>query len=537
LQFLDNIRRHKSDATTAIFALIAAFFVLFLLSLGYFTFQAREEAKRRAHERAFAASQVVELNARSYVDLATQALKRIDSALGRRITSRVTRAELRDLDDAIDGLPIYVQAYVVNADGETLFTTDQLAKDADQSGSEFFTAATAATDRQLHVSALTTNPVNGQQIFTISQRLEREDKLAGAAAISFEVRQLVNIANSLEFDDNSVVSLIRSDGKLIARHPPVAGAMDQSGSPLFRQKDRQAGTYRANSITDGVSRIVGYRLVPGTDIYAVAAIATDTAMASFWRNTAITFAFALPAGAGLAVASFWIVGLMTRERRRQAELQRALEINRLLFRDTHHRVKNNLQSVQSLVRMQAIPAAAKMDLQRRIAAMTAVHEHIYRADTYVDVGAADFIPAIVDPLIKSFDAKVTAEYDIDPVTIDREHTTGLALLLNEVVTNALKYAFDGKADARVSISLLSVADDRVRLRIRDNGSGFDVDETGKGMGSKLISGMMQQLGGQFEYRRDNGTVFSAEFPARAMAAAARPAARDSATAAATAAAE
>jgi hypothetical protein len=396
LQILKKIRRPKSDATTATFALIATFFVLFLLSLGYFTYQAREDAKRRGQERAFAASQVVELNARSYVDLATQALKRIDSALGRRIAARVTRSELRDLDQAIDGLPTYVQAYVVNAEGETLFSTDELTKDADLSDREFFSAAVANKD--LYVSALTANPVNGEPIFTISQRLEREDKFAGAAAISFEVRQLVNIANSLEFDDSSVISLIRSDGQLIARYPPISRTTDQSNSPLFRQKDRQAGTYQAVSIADGVSRIVGYRLVPGTNIYAVAAISTDTAMASFRRNTAITFAFALPAGVGLAVASFWIVGLMTRERRRQAELERTLEVNRLLFRDTHHRVKNNLQSVQSLVRMQAIPAAAKMDLQRRIAAMTAVHEHIYRADTYVEVSAADFVPAIVDPL-------------------------------------------------------------------------------------------------------------------------------------------
>ncbi len=509
------------------FALIAAFFVLFLLSLGYFTYQAREDAKRRGQERAFAASQVVELNARSYVDFATQALKRIDSALGKRIATRVTRAELRDLDEAIDGLPTYVQAYVVNASGETLFSTDQLAKDADQTGSEFFAAAVAAKDKTLHVSALTINPVNGEQIFTISQRLEREGKLAGAAAISFEVRQLVNIANSLEFDDKSVVSLIRADGQLIARHPPIPGPADQSSSKLFRQADRRAGVFQAESIVDGVWRIVGYRLVPGTNVYAVAAVSTETAMASFWRNTAITFAFALPAGVGLAVASFWIVGLMNRERKRQAELERTLEVNRLLFRDTHHRVKNNLQSVQSLVRMQAIPAAAKMDLQRRIAAMTAVHEHIYRADTYVDVSATEFIPAIVDPLLKSFDAQVTVEYDIDPVTIDREHTTGLALLLNEVVTNSLKYAFEGRADPRLTISLLTVTEDRVRLRIRDNGIGFDSGETNKGMGARLIAGMMQQLGGQFEYRRDNGTVFSAEFPAKTMAVSAKRKAQES----------
>jgi two-component sensor histidine kinase len=514
LRILNTIRRHKSDATTATFALIAAFFVLFLISLGYFTYQARDDAKRRGQERAFAASQVVELNARSYVDIATQALKRIDSALGRRIAGRVTRSELRDLDQAIDGLPTYVQAFVVNADGETLFSTDEMTKEADFTGREFFVSAVA--DNKLHISALTTNPATGEPIFTISQRIEREGKFAGASALSFEVRQLINVANSLEFDDQSVVSLIRSDGQLIARHPPADGAADQSNSALFRQKDTQAGTYQAKSVNDGISRIVGYRLVPGTNMYAVAAISTETAMAPFWRNAAVTYAFALPAGVGLAVASFWIVGLMTRERRRQAELERTLEVNRLLFRDTHHRVKNNLQSVQSLVRMQAIPAAAKMDLQRRIAAMTAVHEHIYRADTYVDVGASEFVPAIIDPLLKSFDAKVAVEYDIDPVTIDREHSTALALLLNEVVTNALKYAFEGRTDGRLSISLLSLNDERVRLRIRDNGPGFDIDEAGKGMGTKLIAGMIQQMDGHFEYRRDNGTIFSAEFPGKTV---------------------
>lgn len=498
-------------------ALIATFFLLFVVSLVFFTYRSHEETERRARDRAFAASQVVELNAKSVVDLASQTLKRIDAVLGRNLSRRVTRSEGRDLGEALGDLPIQVKAYVVNAEGETLYSTDPQVKPIDIRDREYFRAP--AEGAPLHVSGMMVSRLNGEAIFTVSSRIERDKEFAGVAILSFDVAQFRQIAASLELDDDSTVSIVRKDGTIVARYPAPAAPMNISDSPLFTQHlaRSDSGTYRATSVADGIERFVGYRRVPNTDLIAIASISTRSAMAAFWRNTLLTFAFALPAAIGLAIASLWIGRLLRRESQRQAQLTRALELNRLLFRDTHHRVKNNLQSVQSLVRMQSIPPEAKLDLQRRIAAMTAVHEHMYRADQYTDVNAAEFIPAIVNPLLQSFDSDVELTFDIDPVTVDRDHTTALALLVNEVVTNSLKYAFAGKTDGHITISLIAVGDNRAKLRIRDNGHGFDPSSTAKGMGSRLIAGMMQQLGGEYEYRNDNGTVFTAELTMKSAA--------------------
>ena len=504
-------------------ALIAAFFLLFVLALGYFTYRSYQETVDTARARALAASQVVELNVRFILDLSTQTLRRIDNALGRNLSRKATRSEVRDLDEALQGLPVQVKVYVVNSEGGTIFSSDPQVKDIDITDREYFRKP--ADGKYLHVSSMMRSRLNGDSIFTVSSRIERGGEFAGVAILSFNAVQFEKIAASLGFDKESTVMLARDDAQIVARFPLPEGSTSIADSALFKRHlpRSEIGTYRAESVADGVDRFVGYRRIADTELVAVASVSAREAMTGFWRDTLLMYAFALPAAIGLAIASLWIGRLLRRESQRQAELTRALELNRILFRDTHHRVKNNLQSVQSLVRMQSIPPEAKLDLQRRIAAMTAVHEHMYRADQYIDVTAAEFIPAIVNPLLQSFDSDVEIDFDIDPVTVDRDHTTALALLVNEVITNSLKYAFADKPGGRISISLLAVGDNRVKLRIRDNGRGFDPQSTAKGMGSRLIAGMMQQLGGEYEYRNDNGTVFTAELTMKSATESSRPA--------------
>jgi two-component sensor histidine kinase len=230
---------------------------------------------------------------------------------------------------------------------------------------------------------------------------------------------------------------------------------------------------------------------------------------------------ALPAVLALAGAAVWIARLLSRDASREMELRRALELNTLLFRDTHHRVKNNLQSVQSLVRMQNIPDEAKLDLQGRIAAMTAVHEHIYRLDRYTEVAAEQLIPDIVAPVVKAFGDRAKVRYDIDPMVVDRDHATPLALLVNEVVTNALKYGYPDDRAGNIAISLHR-EDKMSRLTISDDGVGFDPANVLTGMGTRLIRGMVTQLHGSYSYSNAAGTTFSAEIelgigPAQAAA--------------------
>jgi two-component sensor histidine kinase len=245
----------------------------------------------------------------------------------------------------------------------------------------------------------------------------------------------------------------------------------------------------------------------------VAAVGVEDVFAPFWRNATTTMLLGIPSAAGLAVVSIWIALLLNRDAQRRDELGRSLETNKLLFRELHHRVKNNLQSIQSLVTLQNIPPAAKIDLRNRIAAMAAVHEHLYRSDQYDAVEAAQYIPAVVDPLVHTYDGENVVEYRIESLTIDHDHATPLGLIVNEVVANALKYAFPNGRKGTIRVTLQRQDGGQVRLTVEDDGVGFDPEAVTSGMGGRLIAGITSQLLGKSHYERgDSGTRFVLEFP-------------------------
>jgi two-component system, sensor histidine kinase PdtaS len=493
----------------SIFALIIALFVLCGVVLAYSAYSGWNEATIRANDRATAASQVVSTNARWIVELSHQALRRIDDALGPNLTADSSGA-VRDMREAVDSLPGIVKAYVVLADGTTLYSTDPDLKPIDVRDRKYFSELAAG--RSWYISSLLMSRLDGEQIFVLSRRLERSGTFAGAAIVSFNVNMLSEIWASLGLDPLSTVSMIRDDGQLVARYPLAPGPLDMKNYVLFTEHLTKAdsGTYAAVSPLDGVERLVGFRRVPGTNLIAVASVSSASAYAAFWRTTGSMLLIAALAATALAAAAIWIGRLLRRDARRQALLLQTLETNRLLFRDIHHRVKNNLQSVQSLIRMQPIPEDVKRDLQSRIAAMTAVHEHIYRLDRYAEVSAQSLLPAIVDSQVQAFGSPVRQEFDIDPIEIDRDHATPLALLLNELVTNALKYAFPGGRSGTISVSLKSLSPERSRFTVHDDGIGFDPEAAKLGMGGRLIKAMIGQLHGSYSYSAGPGTVFTAE---------------------------
>jgi two-component sensor histidine kinase len=173
-------------------------------------------------------------------------------------------------------------------------------------------------------------------------------------------------------------------------------------------------------------------------------------------------------------------------------------------------VKNNFQSVQSLIRTQQLPKEIQQSLLDRISAMIAVHEQIYRRDQFSHVSAGDLIPAVVDTLLVACGDRVSVNYAIEDIAISADHATPLALLTYEVVTNALKYAFPEERNGAITVSLKKLSEKRACLEIADDGVGFDAREVATGMGTRLIRGVVSQLRGEHIYERRDGTVFMAE---------------------------
>jgi two-component sensor histidine kinase len=492
--------------------LIVVFFLLFVGVTGYLLLQGYNNARDRAEERAVSAARQVATNAGWIYETAQQALRRIDDAVADDL-STITGEDIADIGASVASLPGQVKIYVVDADGETRFSTDPNVKPINITDREYFQAALQG--EETHVSGLLVSRLDGQQIFTISRRLERNGEFVGVAVISIDVALLGDFWTSLALGPLSAISLAREDGELVARFPPAPGPMNSADSVFFTDYLPRAatGTYETTSRADGVARIVGYDRVPGTKLIAVAAVGVEDVFAPFWRNATTTMLLGIPSAAGLAVVSIWIALLLNRDAQRRDELGRSLETNKLLFRELHHRVKNNLQSIQSLVTLQNIPPAAKIDLRNRIAAMAAVHEHLYRSDQYDAVEAAQYIPAVVDPLVHTYDGENVVEYRIESLTIDHDHATPLGLIVNEVVANALKYAFPNGRKGTIRVTLQRQDGGQVRLTVEDDGVGFDPEAVTSGMGGRLIAGITSQLLGKSHYERgDSGTRFVLEFP-------------------------
>jgi two-component sensor histidine kinase len=482
------------------------FLAVFAAILGYFLAIGINQTSERLVERSGAASQVVSINAGWITEVAHQALLRVDAALGPAVEDSSD-----ELVPALEGMPALSEVYVIGPDARIFYSTVPSDKTVSVADREYFTSAQSGT--QFYVSPLLVSRLTGERVFVFSKRIERAGAFAGVIVVSFPEGVLADLWHNLAFEDGSTIGLVRDDGQLMARYPPTDAPVDLSGVPLFTQYLPQSdvGSYSAASAIDGTERTVSYRRVPGTEIIAIASVASAQTWASFNHAVVAVLIIASPIVLGLVLGCAWIVMLLYRDAGQAKALETSLETNTMLFREIHHRVKNNLQSVQSLVRMQDMPRAAKLDLQSRFAAMAAMHEHIYQHDRYEDIDAHDFIPAVVQGVTAAYGCDAAVHYQVDHIAVDRDHATPLALLLSELVTNACKYAFTEADTGSVTISLVPVENGRARLTVHDNGPGIELDKIAdRSMGMRLIKGVVAQMGGTYRFRNDGGAVFEAD---------------------------
>ena len=494
-------------ATTVAVTFLLLCFAAFAVVFAYFVFQAIGQTRTRLEERSTAAAQVVATNAGWVAQVANQTLRRVDAVLGPTMTT-----DRETLQTAVEGLPDDIDVYIIDAGATTLFSTVPGAESVSVADREYFTALRDGSP--FYMSGLLVSRLTEENIFVFSKRIWRNGRFAGAIMISFGDALVQSFWSYLDLDAGSTVSLVRRDGLLMARYPSVSVPLDLSAHPLIAQylPQAEAGTYFSEaSPVDGIARVVSYQAVPGTEILALASIATNQTWDGLRSAIVAVMIIAAPILLGLLAGGIWIVRLLRRDAVRRAELEAANETNILLFREIHHRVKNNLQSVQSLVRMQDMPANAKIDLQSRLSAMAAMHEHIYQHDRYEDIDAHDLVKVVVDEVVHAYGVDVDIEYELDHVAVDRDHATPLSLLLSELITNALKYAFADGREGTIQVALHDKGDGRCALIVADNGVGMaDLPERPASMGLRLVRGVVSQMGGTYAFTVENGTRFEAD---------------------------
>ena len=203
------------------------------------------------------------------------------------------------------------------------------------------------------------------------------------------------------------------------------------------------------------------------------------------------------------------------------KISASLEEKKILLREIHHRVKNNLSLTIGLIELQEAEVEDKktkkvlIDIQERIYTMELLHRKLYESKNLSDIDFKDYVTSLIDAISKSYDFKGEVEINIvmNDVKLDLQSAMPCGIILNELITNAYKYAFVGNVIGKLDINIV-IEDDNIYLMVKDNGKGLykEFSEIANDtLGLKLINTIVNlQLFGKVTYSYENGAKFIVE---------------------------
>jgi hypothetical protein len=208
------------------------------------------------------------------------------------------------------------------------------------------------------------------------------------------------------------------------------------------------------------------------------------------------------------------------------EAQRALEISlsekEVLLKEVHHRVKNNLQVISSITKLQGERAGLDPKVREmlhhsrdRVRSMALIHERLYQNKQFSSIDLADYIEGLARNLLLSYSTtgRVSLDLDLEPAHISIDQAMPCGLILNEIVSNALKHAFPDDRSGRIRV-VLRMQGEQVRIEAGDDGPGLPVGfskERDGGLGLELIALLTDQLDGRMERQAQAGVSYLLTF--------------------------
>jgi len=221
-----------------------------------------------------------------------------------------------------------------------------------------------------------------------------------------------------------------------------------------------------------------------------------------------------------------IIGSMrdiTKRRQAEERVKKELQENKVLLREVHHRTKNNLQTINSLLQLQQDTIKTKEDAlkgfevsQDRIRTMAQAYEILLASEYMSEVKLGEYLTLLAGQLKRNYDSynKITISFSLDDIQYETEKLSKIGLIVNEILTNALKYAFKGRDKGNISIELKD-AKDHIMIKISDDGIGIpeniDIHKPAT-LGLSLVEMLIQEFDGTFSVERKNGTSFTLEIP-------------------------
>ncbi|MCW3085528.1 MAG: hypothetical protein JWP12_2894 [Bacteroidetes bacterium] len=224
---------------------------------------------------------------------------------------------------------------------------------------------------------------------------------------------------------------------------------------------------------------------------------------------------------GLVIAQIISLAIETNEKlKARTELEQALAEQKVLLQEVHHRVKNNLTIISSLMNLQSEKAKDEyhrslfQEGRNRLDSIAVVHQLLYQSKSYSDINFKFYIEEILNNLFKSFDdpeKEIKIVKAINDISLDVSTAIPLALIVNELVTNAYKHAFKNQKSGVIELSLIE-NNKTVFLKIRDNGPGFDPAAIVKSsVGLDILDALIEQIDAKMNYSNKNGSNYEISF--------------------------
>jgi two-component sensor histidine kinase len=191
-----------------------------------------------------------------------------------------------------------------------------------------------------------------------------------------------------------------------------------------------------------------------------------------------------------------------------------------IIKELHHRVKNNMQIISSLLSLQSElvddPKVREMfnDCQNRVHSMALIHEKMYQSNSLTRINSKDYLPDLINDIIRtsSLGTNISPDFKIDEVLLGTKMMVPIGLLVNEIVLNSIKHGFQNIEEGKIICQFSNMGNNKFRLTLGDNGVGIDKDKSKKAsLGMDIIEAFVNQLDGTFKILDGPGTIYEIEF--------------------------
>jgi len=217
---------------------------------------------------------------------------------------------------------------------------------------------------------------------------------------------------------------------------------------------------------------------------------------------------------------------ITERQKAEEKIKASLREKELLLKEIHHRVKNNLAVISSLLSMQSREAKESetqillKESQNRIKSMALIHEKLYKTEDLSKIDFGDYIQSLADHLLETYRLDlsfINTEVKAENIFFGIDTAIPLGLMINELISNCFKHAFVDQAQARICITMHKYNSEFFKLIVKDNGVGFpekfDINQQ-KSLGMTIIKALVEQLRGEIKVINNQGTEVQVKFTAR-----------------------